>query len=140
MEEAKVVVEKKEEGLDLGEVPTDEGHREELVELTDVKLVMEMSKDKLQEYAITRLSTDLNLSDRLKLIRVKVVHLIREQLKKGKDPKPVEKTVEGPKKASNQPEYIFNPKNRRIFEYTEALGQKIDYIPCFGVDLNGKRL
>lgn len=140
MEEA-TVVPGEEKSLDLGEVPTDEGHREELVELSDIKLVMGMSKDELQEYAITRLSTDLKLGDKLKLLRIKVVHLIRETLKAGTDPKPVEKVDNGgPKRASNQPEFIFNPKNRRIFEYTETLGQKIDYVPCFVVDLNGDRL
>ena len=131
-----------EKSLDLGELPTDKGHRDELVELSDIKLVMGMSKDELQEYAITRLSTDLKLGDKVKFLRMKVVHLIKETLKAGTDPKPVEKEKVdgGPKRASNQPEFIFNPQNRRIFEYTEALGQKVDYIPCFVVDLNGKRL
>ena len=102
-----------------------------------------MNKDELQEYAITRLNTDLNLNDRIKLLRVRVVHLINGQLKgNAEDPKPVEKAKSGPQtqRASNKPEFIFNPKNRRIFEWTETLGQRVDYVPCFVVDLNGDRL
>lgn len=138
MEEAKVEVEK---GLDLGEVPTTEGHREELVELSDIKLVMEMTKDELQEYAITRLGTDLVLGDRVKLIRLKVVNIIREKLKDGSDKKEsVVNNNSGPEKASSHPEFIFNPANRRIFEWTEILGKRADYIPCYVVDLTGKRL
>lgn len=142
MEEGSVEEENK--SLDLQEEKnTEQGHREELVELSDIKLVMAMTKDELQEYAITRLGQDLNLSEKVKLLRVKVVHLIRERLAKGDAPKPTESVdngVDGPVRASNRPEFIFNPANRRIFEWTESLGKRIDYVPCYIVDLNGNRL
>ncbi|MGR3302389.1 MAG: hypothetical protein ACUZ8I_07770 [Candidatus Scalindua sp.] len=142
MEEGKVVSEE-EKGLNLQEEENskDGGHREELVEISDIALVLKMNKEDLQEYAITRLNTDLNLNDRIKLLRVRVVHLINGQLKgNAEDIKPVEKAKSGPQKASNKPEFIFNPANRRIFEWTETLGQRVDYVPCFVVDLNGNRL
>lgn len=133
--------------LNLGEAPiepTTEGHREELVELADIKLVDEMTKDQLQEYAITRLSTDLNLSDRVKLLRTKVILMIRERLKAEKEPDPtatVENYHNGMAKAiGNQPEFILNPKNRGVYQWTPALGSRIDYVPCWLVDIKGNRL
>ncbi len=139
MEEAKVL--EGEKALELGEVPTGEGHREELVELSDIKLVNEFTKDELQEYAITRLSTDLNLSKRVKLLRLEVINKIRERLKTGTDKKePIVNNKSGLEKAKNHPEFIFNPANRRIFEWTEILGKRTDYVPCYVVDLLGNRL
>lgn len=134
-----------EKSLDLEEAPTAEGHREELVELSDIKLLEDMNKDQLQEYAITRLGTDLKLSERVKLLRTKVMHMIRDKLKAGKEQESSASTSltndkSGPARASNQPEFIFNPLNRRVFEWTEALGARIDYIPCWLVDAKGARL
>lgn len=129
--------------LDLAEAPTTEGHREELVTLSDIILVDKMTKDQLQEYAITRLSTDLNLSERVKLLQTKVILMIRERLKV-KEPDPaatVASDNNGPAKAvGNQPEFIFNPKHRRVLEWTETLGARIDYVPCWPVDIKGNRL
>lgn len=153
MDEEKLMDEEEEKGLNLGEMPTsstvdapvEEGHREELVELSDIKLLEDMNKDQLQEYAITRLGTDLKLSERVKLLRTKVMHMIRDKLKAGEEQEsPASTSVtndkSGPARASNQPEFIFNPLNRRVFEWTEALGARIDYIPCWLVDIKGNRL
>lgn len=157
MDEEKFVDENKfvdeETGLDLEEMSTapiaegstEEGRREELVEFSDIILVDKMSKNDLQEYAITRLGTDLNLSERIKLLKVKVIHLIRDKLKVEKDHEsPASASVtndnSGPARASSQPEFMFNPKNRRVFEWTEALGSRIDYVPCWLVDIKGERL
>jgi hypothetical protein len=143
MDEKKLMAEE-EKSLDLAEAPTTEGHREELVTLSDIILVDKMTKDQLQEYAITRLSTDLNLSERVKLLQTKVILMIRERLKIKKEPESattVTNNNSGPVKAiGNQPEFIFNPKHRRVLEWTETLGARIDYIPCWPVDVKGNRL
>lgn len=121
------------------------GRREELIEMGDVALVSKMTKDELNEYSITRLGTDLDLSGRVKLIQVKVIGMIKERLKKPAEAKPntEEKDSSGdePKKnISDDPEFLFNLKNRHVYEWTEVLAKKEDMIECYIVDEKGKRL
>jgi hypothetical protein len=137
MEEGKTTTEEK---LDLGEVSVDEGFRGELVSQADIKLVLDMSKDDLEEYVITRFGTTLNLSEKIKMLRLKVVNMIRDKLKIEPDAKPNEKTTDGVVETAKNPEFIFNPANRRVFEWTPILGEKKNYIVCYIVDKDGKRL
>ena len=139
MEEQKVATQEK---LDLAEASVGEGFRNELVSQADIKLVLDMSKDELNEYVITRFGTTLNLSERIKMLRLKVVNMIRDQLKIQPDAKPNEKTTAGivETASSKDPEFIFNPANRRVFEWTPNLGVRADYIVCYIVDKDGKRL
>jgi hypothetical protein len=38
------------------------------------------------------------------------------------------------------PEFIFNPKNRRVLEWTALLAKRTDLIECWLIDKEGKRL
>jgi hypothetical protein len=136
MEEGKTATEEK---LDLAEATGDEGFRGELVSQEDIRLVLDMSKDDLNEYVITRFGTTLNLSEKIKMLKLKVVNLIRDKLKIQPDAKAKGNNGEVVATAKN-PEFIFNPANRRIFEWTEILAAKKDYIVCYIVDKDGKRL
>ncbi len=137
MEEGKVATEEK---LDLAEAPVGKGFRNELVSQADIKLVLDMSKDDLNEYVITRFGTTLNLSEKIKMLRLKVVNMIRDQLKIQPDAKPNEKTTDGVVGTAKNPEFIFSPANRRILEWTPVLAERKDYIVCYVVDKDGKRL
>ncbi len=136
MEEAKVETQAK---LDLAEAPVDEGFRDELVSVADIKLVLQMSKDELNEYVITRFGIDLNLTEKIKMLRLKVVNLINGKLKIQPEAKTKEDNGQVVERANN-PEFIFNPANRRVFEWTEILGARPDYKVCYIVDKDGKRL
>jgi hypothetical protein len=130
-----------EKKLDLGESAVGEGHRNELVSKSDIKLVMDMTKDELNEYALTRFGTDLNLAERVKMLRLKVATMIRDKLKiqPASETNTENITSETVTTAKN-PEFIFNPKNRKIFEWTENLATREDLIECYIVDKKGKRL
>lgn len=123
------------------------GKREELVELSDIQLIDGMTKDELNDYAITRLGVDLVLGDKIKPLKLKVITMIKERLEKGKnktdkspDDKSTNNQVADKQDKDKGPEFIFNPKNRRVLEYTENLATREDLIPCWIVDEKGKRL
>ncbi len=97
----------------------EEGFRGELVSLTDIKQVLDMSKDELNDYVFDRFATTLNLSEKIKMLRLKVVNMIRDKLKVQPDAKSNEKTTDGIVGMAKNPEFIFNPANRRLFEWTE---------------------
>lgn len=139
MEEGKTATEGK---LDLGEaaIGAGEAHRGELVSQSDIKLVLNMTKDELNDYTVTRFGTTLNLSEKVKMIKLKVVNMIRDKLKIRPDAKSNEKTSEGVVETTKNPEFIFNPANRRVFEWTEILAARKDLKPCYVVDMDGKRL
>ena len=138
MEEAKVATEGK---LNLGEASVGEAHRGELVSQSDIKVVLaDMTKDELNDYAVTRFGVTLNLSEKIKMLRLKVVNMIRDKLKIQPDAKANEKTTDGVVETTKNPEFIFNPANRRIFEWTEILAARKDLKPCYVVDEKGKRL
>ncbi len=125
--------------LELAEASVDEGFRGELVSQADIKVVLDMSKDDLEEYVITRFGTTLNLSEKIKMLRLKVVNMIRDKLSIQPDATQKENIKEFVETAKN-PEFIFNPANRRVFEWTPILGEKKNYIVCYIVDKDGKRL
>lgn len=128
-------------GINLGEsaVGVGEGHRGELVSRSDIKLVMEMTKDELNEYVMTRFGSDLNLSEKVKMLRLKTVNMIRDKLKIQPEAKPQEGNGEAVEVSAN-PEFLFNPANRRVLEWTANLATRADFIVCYIVDKDGKRL
>ncbi len=132
----KADVAQSEESLAIGE---GKAHRSELVCREDILKVVEMDKPALQKYADSRLGKRLDLSKRLKMLRTEVVLLIKNKLKLPTDTNSNSVTVKetGGKQV---PEFIFNPKNRRVFEWTELLAKRTDLIECWLVDEEGKRL
>jgi len=125
-----------EEALAMGE---GKAHRPELTCREDILKVVEMDKVALQKYAESRLGKRLDLSKRLKMLRTEVVVLIKGKLQLPTDTNSNNATVkEGGEK--QVPEFIFNPKNRRVFEWTELLAKRADLIECWMVDDKGKRL
>jgi len=113
-------------------------HRSELVCREDILKVVEMDKPSLQKYADSRLGKRLDLSKRLKMLRTEVVIHIKNKLKIATD---TNTDLVTDKEVSKQvPEFIFNPKNRRVFEWTELLAKRTDLIECWLVDDKGKRL
>lgn len=126
----------KDEKLDIAE---GKEFRSELVCKEDVQKVMDMDKVQLQKYAHSRLGKELDLSRRIKQLRTDVIILIQKKLDLPTDTDVSNvKTKQTP--VSDNPEYIFNPANRRIFEWTELLDKRTDLIPCYICDLEGKRL
>jgi hypothetical protein len=128
-----------------GEAQPQLGRREELVEIGDIALVDKMTKDELEEYTITRLGIGLDKNERVKLLRLKVIGLIKDRLKTpGSKPSTEKKDTsssDGPEKnLSDDPEFLFNLKNRHVYEWTEVLAKKEDMIECYIVDEKGKRL
>lgn len=123
------------------ELDIKEGHREELVCREDLFSVVEMDKVSLDKYAHSRLGKKLDLNKRLKMLQTEVVLLIKNKLKiptdvVGKPDGLMEEVV----KMKKNPEFVFNPVNRRIFEWTELLEKRTDLIECHVVDLQGKFL
>jgi deoxycytidine triphosphate deaminase len=125
-----------------GEAETEKGKREELVEMSDIQLLEGMSKDQLNEYSISRFGIDLKLSDKIKPLKFKVATMIKEKAgkKTGKGDSSTKSNGKETDKPSKQAEFIFNPKNRRVLEYTENLATRADLIPCWIVDKKGKIL
>ncbi len=114
-------------------------HRAELVCREDILKVVEMDKVGLQKYADSRLGKQLDLSKKLKMLRTEVVIHIKNRLKLPSDS--VENSTGKPDvEAKKVPEFIFNPKNRRVFEWTELLAKRTDLIECWLIDKEGKRL
>jgi hypothetical protein len=128
-----------------GALPEESQHNklEELVEIGDIKLVATMNKDELNMYSITRFGEDLSLSEKAAVLKVKVVKMIQARLNKEKT-EPGEKTSKTDlgETLHKSPgfEFIFNPTNRRVFEWTENLATRKDLIPCRIVDEKGKIL
>jgi len=114
--------------------------RSELVCEEDIKKVLDFDKVALQKYAHSRLGKELDLSKRIKMLKTEVVILIQRRLDLPTDA--VQGDCKDSSKApvSKEAEFMFNPKNRRIFEATELLLKRTDLIPCFVIDEEGKRL
>jgi hypothetical protein len=121
------------------EVEDHKEFRSELVCKEDIVKVLEYDKVELQKYAHSRLGKEIDLSKRIKQLRTEVVLLIQKKLDLPTD---TDSSAVKTKQAliSKNPEFIFNPKMRRIFEWTELLSKRTDLIPCHVVDLEGKRL
>ena len=116
------------------------GLRADLVCQEDIALVTKMTKDELKKYAHSRLDKKLDLTRRLKMLRLDVVMLIKTKLQIPTDTegKPKDTVVEIAEDA--KPEFIFEPKRRRVFEWTELLAKRDDLIECWLVDKKGKRI
>jgi hypothetical protein len=119
----------------------EEAHRPELVCKEDIMKVVDMDKPTLQKYADSRLGKKLDLSKRLKMLHTEVVIHIKNKLSLPTDTvgKP-DGLMEEAVKLRENPEFIFNPKNRRVFEWTVLLAKRTDLIECWPVDKEGKRL
>ncbi len=135
------------DGLDLAEKPAvenavaGEGFRSELVSISDVEKVDDMTKDQLAEYAFSRFNITLNKGEKVKFLKFKVINSIREKLKHPEakvDPKAEETRTEV--EVTRKPEYMFNPRNRKIFEWSEILVKRGELVECFIVDKKGKLL
>jgi hypothetical protein len=113
--------------------------RSELVCEEDIKKVLDFDKVALQKYAHSRLGKELDLSKRIKMLKTEVVLLIQKKLDLPTD---TNSSMVDKKEApvSKEAEFMFNPKNRRIFEATELLLKRTDLIPCWIIDEEGKRL
>jgi hypothetical protein len=87
------------------------------------------------------LGKKLDLSKRLKMLHTEVVIHIKNKLSLPTDTvgKP-DGLMEEAVKLRENPEFIFNPKNRRVFEWTVLLAKRTDLIECWPVDKEGKRL
>lgn len=142
MEEEGKVATATPEKLDLDEATVGDGFRGELVSVADIKQVLEMTKDEVNDYTVTRFGVTLNLSEKIKMIRLKAVNMIREKLKAEQGGNSNEKatTDDGVAETTKNPEFIFNPANRRIFEWTPILAARKDLKPCYVVGMDGKRL
>lgn len=125
------------EKIEIGEGK--EVHRPELVCREDILKVVEMDKPALHKYADSRLGKKIDLSKRLKMLRTEVVIHIKNKLQLPTD---VDTSNVATKEVGEKqvPEFIFNPKNRRIFEWTELLAKRTDLIECWLIDEKGKRL
>lgn len=123
------------------EINIAEGYRSELVCKEDMLKVNDMDKVSLQKYADSRLGKKLDLSKRIKMLRTEVILLIKNKLSIPTDTvgKP-DGLTEMECKLRENPEFIFNPKNRRVFEWTELLSRRTDLIECWLIDEEGKRL
>jgi hypothetical protein len=127
--------------LNLAEEDTKAGLRSELVTISDIVTVMEMTKDQLEEYAMSRFGTVLNKNEKIKLMRLKVVNSIKEKLKHPTDVKPDgNRELQESVVVSRNPEFLFNPKNRKVFEYTELLAKRGELVECYLVDKKGNKL
>jgi hypothetical protein len=127
-----------EESLAIGEGK--EPNRPELVCREDILKVVEMDKMGLQKYTDSRLGKRLDLSKRLKMLRTEVVLLIKNKLEIPTDTNSSNVNIKETGETRITPEYIFNPKNRRVFEWTELLAKRTDLIECWLIDEEGKRL
>lgn len=136
-EKADLDVSQTEESLQIGEGK--QAHRGELVCKEDILKVVEMDKVGLEKYADSRLGKKLDLSKRLKMLRMEVVVLIKNKLSLPTDTDTSDVTSKEVGETAN-PEFVFNPKNRRIFDWTELLEKRTDLIACYVVDEEGKRL
>lgn len=123
--------------LEIGEGT--EAHRSELVCKEDILKVVEMDKVGLEKYANSRLGKKLDLNKRLKILRIEVVVHIKNKLSLPTDTDSSNIVVKEKGEREN-PEFIFNPANRRIFEWTDLLSKRTDLIECYVVDEEGKRL
>jgi hypothetical protein len=132
------------DGLDLAEKTAtgiEEGFRSELVSISDVEKVDDMTKDQLAEYALSRFNITLNKGEKVKFLKFKVINSIREKLKHPEakaDPKAEETRTEI--EVTRKPEFMWNPKNRRVFEWTTILAKRGELIECYIVDKKGKLL
>ena len=126
-----------EESLRIGEGV--EAHRGELVCKSDILKVVEMDKVGLEKYAHSRLGKKLDLNKRLKMLKTEVVIHIKNKLALPTDTDSDNTPVKGSAEKKN-PEFVFNPVNRRIFEWTVLLAKRTDLIDCYVVDEEGKRL
>jgi hypothetical protein len=123
-----------------GKIDNEAGLREDLVCQEDIALVTKMSKDELKKYAHSRLDKKLDLTRRIKMLRLDVVMLIKDKLKLSTDTSEKSNETEVKILEDEKPEFIFQPKRRRVFEWTEVLSKKDDLIECWLVDKKGKRL
>jgi hypothetical protein len=131
-----VSVPREDEKIDIAE----SAHRAELVCREDILKVVEMDKVQLQKYADSRLDKKLDLSKKLKMLRTEVVIHIKNKLSIPTSTDNGNASAFKQVDVSQKPEFIFNPKNRRVFEWTELLAKRTDLIECWLVDKEGKRL
>jgi hypothetical protein len=127
------------EKIAIEEAQVGKEFRAELVCKEDILKVVEMDKMSLEKYAHSRLGKKLDLSKRVKILRMEVVVLIKNKLS---IPMDVDRSLVPKTHApqGSEPEFIFNPVNRRVFEYTAILGKRSELIPCWLVDEEGKKL
>ncbi len=130
--------ESQDKALDIGEGK--EAHREELVRAEDILKIVEMTKENLRKYAHSRLGKKLDLNKRLKMLRLEVVTLVKNKLKLPQDVDSSNVTKKPTSNAKEEAEFVFNPANRRVFEWTELFAKRTDLIECWLVDKDGKRL
>ncbi len=127
------------EEIVIDEAQVGKEFREELVCKEDILKVVEYDKEQLDKYAHSRLGKKLDLSKRIKQLRTEVVLLINTKLNLPTDTDSSAVT-EKPVTQKRNPEFVFNPQNRSIFEWTEILARRSELIPCYVVDLEGKKL
>ncbi len=118
-----------------------EPDRPELICKEDILKILEMDKDQLQKYSTSRLNKKIDLSRRVKQLRLEVATSVKNKLNiptdtVGKPDGLMEEVV----KLRKTPEFIFNPLNRRVFEWSAMLARRDDLIEVWLVDENGKRI
>ena len=131
--------------LDLAEGSTiaEEGFRSELVSISDVEKIDDMTKDQLAEYALSRFGITLNKTEKIKFLKFKVIKSIREKLKHPEEKTDSEALATETRtevEVTRKPEFMFNPKNRKVFEWTEILASRGELVECYIVDKKGKLL
>jgi hypothetical protein len=128
--------------IDIKEAKVGMEFRSELVCKEDIPKIVKMTKDELQAYAHSRLGNKLDLSRRIKLLRLDVATSVKEKLKLPKDSiEEVEGGNEVKEKVKDEKaEFVFEPKRRRVFEATDMLLKRTDLIHCWIVDKDGKKL
>jgi hypothetical protein len=126
--------------INIKEAKVGEEFRGELVCLEDIPKITKMTKEELKNYSHSRLGKKLDLTRRLKMLRLDVATAVKNKLKLPQD---VDESLSNDAvkaKEDDVPEFVFEPKRRRVFEYTELLGKRSDLITCWLVDKDGKRL
>jgi hypothetical protein len=116
-----------------------EGHRSELVTLSDVELIEDMTKDEIATYCSSRFAKPIDKSKKLKSIKMQAIMWIKERLNMPSIQKEGENQAEA-KPRVLKAEFVFNPANRRVFEASPLLLKNSDLIHCWIVDKNGKKL
>ncbi len=127
--------------IEIAEAAVGIEFRPELVCQEDIALITKMTKDELSKYSQSRLGKGLDLSRRVKMLQLDVVLMVKNKLKIPTDTvgkKPEDSKVEILDKET--PEFIFEPKRRRVFEWTSLLAKRDDLIECWLVDKKGKKL
>ncbi|MCP3967547.1 MAG: hypothetical protein GY718_14555 [Lentisphaerae bacterium] len=115
-------------------------HREELVCQEDISKISTMNKNGLEVYAHSRLDAKLDLTRKLKELRIQVITLVKKKLDLPTgNTGDVKDEKEVPLK-KQKPEFVLEPKRRRVFEATDMLLKRTDLIPVWLIDKDGKKL